>query len=120
MANPIPTTHHWTWCLEVENDYRNSHCKIEHRWFSHLAFFFEASWTAGLAPTKSDADQKIHVILNRQEIGAYRAKEEAVGIIRKLIHDAPPSCRNYSMLESWVISDCVFGVGSSLIYPKEA
>ena len=119
MANPTATTHHWAWCLEIENDYRNSHARIEHRWYSPLAVFFEASWAAGTAPTKDAADHKIHIRMNQHEVGAFHSKEDAVGFIRKLIQEAPPSCRDYAMRESWVLSDCIFGVGSAWIYPKE-
>ena len=110
-AKPPLSTHHWQWTLEVENDFRNSRGRLEHRWYSALALFSEASWVAGPLPSRVLPEHRIRVLFRGQEVGSHRDKESAVGQVRKLLEEAPPSCREYATVESWALLDTIFGPG---------
>lgn len=107
------TTHHWQWSIEIINDFRNSVARIEHRYYSPLAFFFEAFWVAGPQPKRIGHEDYIRIIFNGKEVGAFKDKEGAIKCVEKIIESAPKSCADYSRQEWWVISDGIFGRNSA-------
>ena len=110
-AKPPISTHHWTYVVEVENEFRNSHGRIEYRWYSPLAVFFEAAWVASTPPRWVDPSHRIRVCLGGVEVGAYTSKEDAVGHVRRLLVQSPPTCRADFWQNSTMLLDAVYGVG---------
>ena len=116
-AKPTLSTHHWTYSIEIENDFRNSAGRIEYRWYSPLATRFEACWVAGPAPSVPEG--KIHVYSRGVRVNSYSSKDEAMAHARKLANQAPPQCREDFLSHLQVLADAIYGPRHTVLVAPE-
>ncbi len=71
--------------IGITNDFRDSFAFIDYKVYGELKIF-DACYTAGVDRKE---DGSISVFLNFKKVGEYKAKSEAVSMVRKLLSEAP-------------------------------
>lgn len=67
------------------NEFRDSFAFVDYQTFGKLEVF-DACWVGGVNKIQ---DGNIHVFLNFKKVGEFKAKLEAVSMLRNLISEAP-------------------------------